>query len=186
MLILGYGVVILTVLSISAIATSATMEGGGVYFMISRALGPEFGGSIGVIFFVANVFASAAYLIGFVEALTSNLGKGGTLLVAQYGPDVGLPSSYWFNFLYGTGLLLLCLIVCLIGAGLFAKTSFIIFCAVMVSLASVMFSFGFQDEDTHISPPQDNHIISQNTTLNYTSWNWNTFTGNLMVKTFCL
>ena len=34
MIVLGYGVVVLTVLSISAIATSATVEGGGVYCIL--------------------------------------------------------------------------------------------------------------------------------------------------------
>ncbi|CAI7995534.1 Solute carrier family 12 member 9 [Geodia barretti] len=134
MVLVGYGVVILTVLSISAIATSSTVEGGGVYFMISRALGPEFGGSVGVIFFVANIFASASYIIGFVEALVNNLGVGGSLL---HGNE-GIPVNYWYNVLYGTGVLLFCLIVCLVGASLFAKTTFIIFCFVMLSLFSVM------------------------------------------------
>lgn len=43
---------------------------GGIYFMISRSLGPEFGGSIGLIFALANAVACAMYIVGFCESMT--------------------------------------------------------------------------------------------------------------------
>ena len=52
---IGYSVVTITALSMSAIATNGHIKGGGVYYMISRSLGPSFGGAIGVVFYFANI-----------------------------------------------------------------------------------------------------------------------------------
>lgn len=41
--------------------------------MISRSLGPEFGGSIGLIFSLANAVACAMYVVGFCESMNSLL-----------------------------------------------------------------------------------------------------------------
>nr|XP_027239552.1 bumetanide-sensitive sodium-(potassium)-chloride cotransporter-like [Penaeus vannamei] len=58
-----------TTLSMSAVATNGRIKGGGVYYMISRSLGPEFGGSIGLMFTLANSIAAATYIIGFCDSL---------------------------------------------------------------------------------------------------------------------
>jgi solute carrier family 12 (sodium/potassium/chloride transporter), member 2 len=59
----------LTTLSLSAIATNLKMQGGGPYYMISRVLGPDFGGSIGITLYFAQAVGVAFYVIGFTEAL---------------------------------------------------------------------------------------------------------------------
>ena len=45
------------------------LQGGGIYYMISRSLGPEFGGAIGLMFTLANSIAVSMYIIGFCESL---------------------------------------------------------------------------------------------------------------------
>ncbi|XP_034943352.1 bumetanide-sensitive sodium-(potassium)-chloride cotransporter [Chelonus insularis] len=59
----------ITALSMSAISTNGLIKGGGTYYMISRSLGPEFGGSIGLIFSLANAVACSMYVVGFCESL---------------------------------------------------------------------------------------------------------------------
>ncbi|KAL4617673.1 Na-K-2Cl cotransporter-like [Arapaima gigas] len=59
----------ITGLSTSAIATNGFVRGGGAYYLISRSLGPEFGGSIGLIFAFANAVAVAMYVVGFAETV---------------------------------------------------------------------------------------------------------------------
>lgn len=59
----------LTAISMSAIATNGVVPAGGPYFMISRNLGPEFGGAIGLLFFIGTTFAASMYICGGIEIL---------------------------------------------------------------------------------------------------------------------
>lgn len=72
----------LTSLSLSAIATNTRVEGGGAYYLISRSLGVEFGGAIGIVFFLAQAISVAMYVIGFAEAFVSLIPAAEPLSVA--------------------------------------------------------------------------------------------------------
>ncbi|MBU4319180.1 MAG: amino acid permease [Proteobacteria bacterium] len=63
---------ILTSVSLSAIATNLKVKGGGDYYLISRTLGMEFGGAIGVVLFLAQSVSIAFYCIGFGEACSAS------------------------------------------------------------------------------------------------------------------
>uniref|UniRef100_A0A673Z6P8 Solute carrier family 12 member 5b n=1 Tax=Salmo trutta TaxID=8032 RepID=A0A673Z6P8_SALTR len=53
----------LTAISMSAIATNGVVPAGGSYYMISRSLGPEFGGAVGICFYLGTTFAGAMYIL---------------------------------------------------------------------------------------------------------------------------
>ncbi len=69
----------LTAVSLAGVATNTRVKGGGAYFLISRSLGPEFGGAIGVVFFLAQAISVAMYVIGFTEAFTNAFPGVGTV-----------------------------------------------------------------------------------------------------------
>lgn len=64
---------VLTSISLSAIATNLKVRGGGDYYLISRTLGLEFGGAIGIVLFLAQSVSIAFYCIGFGEAVSGLL-----------------------------------------------------------------------------------------------------------------
>uniref|UniRef100_A0A663MUF7 Solute carrier family 12 member 2 n=1 Tax=Athene cunicularia TaxID=194338 RepID=A0A663MUF7_ATHCN len=84
-LVIGMATVVTTItgLSTSAIATNGFVRGGGAYYLISRSLGPEFGGAIGLIFAFANAVAVAMYVVGFAETVVELLKENGTLMVDE-------------------------------------------------------------------------------------------------------
>lgn len=61
--------------------------------MISRSLGPEFGGSIGLIFSLANAVAVAMYVVGFCESLLDLLTSFGLSIVDGGIQDVRIIGS---------------------------------------------------------------------------------------------
>ena len=69
--VIGEFQTVTTTLSLSAIVTNGNMRGGGSYYMISRTLGAEFGGSIGILFYAAYCVGVAFYCTGCAEEIVA-------------------------------------------------------------------------------------------------------------------
>jgi potassium/chloride transporter 9 len=153
---------------VCAISTNGAIEGGGIYYMISRALGPEFGGSIGTLFFFANAIGSGFNAVGLVEAFLDNYGK------SELNPS-GIPQTRWFKFLYGSMLNVISLVIVLLGANLFSyAVSFIylILCGVFITVVLSIF----------ITNPKDvllPGLSNSNVTGRFTGLSSQTFSDNL-------
>lgn len=72
------------------------------------------------------------------------------------------------------------MLICLIGASLFAKTSVIIFVIVIISTLSVIISLLGQHYMT-VSVPDENDYFRKhfNSSLEFTSFKWSTFKNNI-------
>jgi len=68
---LSTGITFLTELSIASIATHQRIRTGGAYYMISRSLGIEAGGAVGIPLYLAQALSVALYTIGFAESVVN-------------------------------------------------------------------------------------------------------------------
>jgi solute carrier family 12 sodium/potassium/chloride transporter 2 len=139
-LVLGTSLVTtITALSMSAISTNGVIKGGGTYYMISRSLGPEFGGSIGLIFSLANAVACAMYVVGFCESLLDLLTTYDLQIVDGGVNDMRIMGCI-------TVLILLCIVV--VGMEWEAKTQLGLLAILLVAIADYVIG-------TFIGPQND-------------------------------
>uniref|UniRef100_A0A7N6B544 Solute carrier family 12 member 10, tandem duplicate 1 n=1 Tax=Anabas testudineus TaxID=64144 RepID=A0A7N6B544_ANATE len=117
-----------TALSISAIATNGRVISGGAYFMISRSLGPEIGGPIGMVFSFANALACALNTVGFAEVVRDLMLEFGVVMVDK-DSDVRIVGVITVTIL---------LLISMAGMEWESKTQILFFIVLMVSFSNYL------------------------------------------------
>lgn len=141
LLVTAYFINSLTALSLSAIASNGEVKGGGAYYLISRSLGPEFGGSIGVLFYLAQVLNAALNVVGLIDCIRVYVGDA-------------FPQGFWSGYGLQTASLFVCTGIVLGGSGILSRASnallVVLTIAVLSIPASALFRSPFRDDDLGI------------------------------------
>ena len=123
---LANAISVLTSISLAAIATNLRVKGGGDYYLISRTLGVEFGGAIGIVLFLAQSVSIAFYCMGFGEAMAeilSGVPWASTRLIAGIAVSLlfvlaWLGADWATRFQYGVMVLIFAALVSFFWGGL--------------------------------------------------------------------
>eukprot|EP00064_Thunnus_orientalis_P002403 superscaffoldBa00000173_g2410 len=126
----------LTAISMSAIATNGVVPAGGAYFMISRSLGPEFGGAVGLCFYLGTTFASAMYILGAIEIFLKYLVPQAAIFHAAdpHGSDSAMLNNMR---VYGSICLSLMAVVVFVGVKYVNKLASLFLACVIISIISI-------------------------------------------------
>ncbi|XP_072743130.1 solute carrier family 12 member 4 isoform X3 [Anoplolepis gracilipes] len=127
-------VTMLTAISMSAIATNGVVPAGGSYFMISRSLGPEFGGAVGMLFYTGTTLAAAMYIIGAVEIVLTYMAPS----LSIFGDFTKDANIMYNNFrVYGTILLMIMGTIVFVGVKFVNKFATVALACVILSIIAV-------------------------------------------------
>ncbi|XP_056884270.1 solute carrier family 12 member 6-like isoform X1 [Takifugu flavidus] len=127
---------LLTAISMSAIATNGVVPAGGSYFMISRSLGPEFGGAVGMCFYLGTTFAGAMYILGAIEILLMYIAPKAAIFEAKHPEGEGAAMLNNMR-VYGSICLLLMSLLVFVGVKYVNKLASIFLACVIISIVSI-------------------------------------------------
>lgn len=104
--------------------------------MISRSLGPEFGGAVGLCFYLGTTFAGAMYILGAIEILLMYIAPKAAIFLAE-GHD-GEGAAMLNNMrVYGSIFLLLMSLLVFVGVKYVNKLASIFLACVIISILSI-------------------------------------------------
>uniref|UniRef100_A0A8C3CRR7 Solute carrier family 12 member 7 n=1 Tax=Cairina moschata TaxID=8855 RepID=A0A8C3CRR7_CAIMO len=125
----------LTAISMSAIATNGVVPAGGSYYMISRSLGPEFGGAVGLCFYLGTTFAGAMYILGTIEILLTYISPSAAIFKAEDGEET---EAMLNNMrVYGTCIIILMAVVVFVGVKYVNKLALVFLACVILSIIAI-------------------------------------------------
>uniref|UniRef100_A0A8C3ABA5 Solute carrier family 12 member 6 n=1 Tax=Cyclopterus lumpus TaxID=8103 RepID=A0A8C3ABA5_CYCLU len=127
---------LLTAISMSAIATNGVVPAGGAYFMISRSLGPEFGGAVGLCFYLGTTFAGAMYILGAIEILLMYIAPKAAIFESKHPEGEGAAMLNNMR-VYGSICLLLMSLLVFVGVKYVNKLASVFLACVIVSIVSI-------------------------------------------------
>ncbi|XDV27239.1 hypothetical protein PO909_030802 [Leuciscus waleckii] len=148
----------LTAISMSAIATNGVVPAGGSYYMISRALGPEFGGAVGLCFYLGTTFAGSMYILGTMEIFLTYIMPTANVFKEQ--------ELHWMQNnmrIYGTCCLAIMTLVVFVGVKYVNKLALIFLSCVVLSIMAI-YAGAIQSA---IKPPNFQICLLGNRTLKH-------------------
>ncbi|XP_029989565.1 solute carrier family 12 member 5 isoform X1 [Sphaeramia orbicularis] len=128
----------LTAISMSAIATNGVVPAGGSYYMISRSLGPEFGGAVGICFYLGTTYAGAMYILGAIELLLIYIVPKAAIFPLEGLEGAEAEAALLNNMrVYGTILLTSMATVVFVGVKYVNKLALVFLACVILSILAV-------------------------------------------------
>eukprot|EP00126_Sphaerothecum_destruens_P012954 Sdes_comp22163_c0_seq1m20678 len=121
-------VIYLTITSLCAVATNGVVVSGGVYYMMSRSLGPAVGGSIGAIYFLGMSILSTVEIVGCSEALHD--------ILFHMGDSNFSGSSYLDQIIISTSLLVILSGAVMIGLDFINKIALVFIVALLIAFVA--------------------------------------------------